>query len=206
MGLAHFLFTRCLFAAGDFNKGSLMKKATQHILLASMLACAGLSVQAQTPTDAPKGPPPAGHEHRGGPGGKFDPARMQEFQARRLADLKAKLKLTPAQEGAWTSFTADLQPPAASPCLDRSEMDKLTTPQRLDKMREMRTAHAAFADKRDASIRSFYATLSAEQQKTFDTEFRHGGPGPRGGHGGRGHGHGPRHGGPRGDAPRAPAN
>jgi hypothetical protein len=83
-------------------------------------------------------------------------------------------------------------------------MEKLTTPQRLDKMREMRAAHAAFADKRDASIRTFYGTLSAEQQKTFDTEFRHRGPGHRGGHGERGHG--PRQGGPRGDAPKAPTN
>ena len=181
-----------------------MKTVTKHLILASMLACAGLSAQAQTPTEAPKGPPPAGHEHRGGPGGRFDPAKMQEFQARRLADLKAKLKLTPAQEGAWTTFTTELQPPTPGPRPERGEMEKLTTPQRLDKMREMRAAHAAFADKRDASIRTFYGTLNAEQQKTFDTEFRHRGPGPRGGHGDRGHG--PRQGGPRGDAPRAPAN
>jgi len=186
-----------------------MKLVPKQLLLAGMLAYAGLSAQAQTPTDAPKGPPSAGHAQRGGPsghGGMFDPAKMQEFQARRLADLKAKLKLTPAQEGAWTTFTTELQPPAPGPYPDRGEMEKLTTPQRLDKMREMRAAHAAFADKRDASIRTFYGTLSAEQQKTFDTEFRHRGPGPRGGHGDRDRGHGPRQGGPRGDAPRAPAN
>ena len=186
-----------------------MKLVPKQLLLAGMLAYAGLSAQAQTPTDAPKGPPSAGHAQRGGPGGHggmFDPAKMQEFQARRLADLKAKLKLTPAQEGAWTTFTTELQPPAPGPYPDRGEMEKLTTPQRLDKMREMRAAHAAFADKRDASIRTFYGTLSAEQQKTFDTEFRHRGPGPRGGHGDRDRGHGPRQGGPRGDAPKAPTN
>ena len=181
-----------------------MKLVPKHLILAGMLAYAGLSAQAQMPTDAPKGPPPAGHEHRGGPGGKFDPAKMQAFQAKRLADLKAKLKLTPAQEGAWTTFTTELQPPAQGPRPERGEMEKLTTPQRLDKMRDMRAAHAAFADKRDASIRTFYGTLSAEQQKTFDTEFRHRGPGHRGGHGERGHG--PRQGGPRGDAPKAPTN
>ena len=54
-----------------------MKLVPKHLILAGMLAYAGLSAQAQTPTDAPKGPPPAGHEHRGGPGGKFDPAKMQ---------------------------------------------------------------------------------------------------------------------------------
>ena len=181
-----------------------MKLVPKTLILFCMLAYAGLSAQAQTPTDAPKGPPPAGHEHRGGSGGKFDPAKMQAFQAKRLADLKAKLKLTPAQEGAWTTFTTELQPPAQGPRPERGEMEKLTTPQRLDKMREMRAAHAAFADKRDASIRTFYGTLNAEQQKTFDTEFRHRGPGHRGGHGERGHV--PRQGGPRGDAPKAPTN
>ena len=48
-----------------------MKLVPKHLILAGMLAYAGLSAQAQTPTDAPKGPPPAGHEHRGGPGGRL---------------------------------------------------------------------------------------------------------------------------------------
>lgn len=147
-----------------------MKLVPKHLILAGMLAYAGLSAQAQTPTDAPKGPPPAGHEHRGGPGGKFDPAKMQAFQAKRLADLKAKLKLTPAQEGAWTTFTTELQPPAQGPRPERGEMEKLTTPQRLDKMREMRTQRNAEMDRRAEATKAFYAQLDAGQQKTFDAQ------------------------------------
>lgn len=44
--------------------------------------------------------------------GRMDPAKMEQMVARRAADLKAKLKITPAQESAWTSFTAAMKPPA----------------------------------------------------------------------------------------------
>ena len=37
---------------------------------------------------------------------------MQALVAKRLAELKAKLNITPTQEGAWTTFTAAMQPPA----------------------------------------------------------------------------------------------
>ena len=147
-----------------------MKLVPKHLVLASMLAYAGLSAQAQTPTDAPKGPPTADHGHRGGPGGHSDPARMQAFQAKRLADLKTKLQLTPAQEGAWTTFTTELQPPAHGPRPERGEMEKLTTPQRLDKMREMRTQRNAEMDRRAEATKAFYAQLDAGQQKTFDAQ------------------------------------
>lgn len=174
-----------------------MKLVHKQLILASMLACVGMAATAQTPTadaaNAAKGPAATHERHERG--GRMDPAKMQEFQAKRMAALKAKLKITPAQESAWTTFNSDMhtqmQPPGPRP--ERGEMEKLTTPQRLDKMREMRAQHAAAADKRDATVKTFYATLSAEQQKTFDTETRH--MGPRGGrHGGPG-----RDGGPRGE-------
>jgi Spy/CpxP family protein refolding chaperone len=57
---------------------------------------------------------------------------------------------------------------------DRAEMDKLTTPERLDKMRAMHkermaTMEAAM-DKRADATKTFYAVLSPEQKKTFDAE------------------------------------
>ena len=180
-----------------------MKLVHKHIIIASMLACVGMAATAQTPaaaTDAPKGPPATHerHERMGRP----DPAKMQAFQAKRQTALKEKLKITPAQEAAWTSFTTATQMQPKGPRPDRAEFEKLTTPQRIDKMREMRTQHAAAADKRDEAVKTFYAALSAEQQKTFDAG--HARMGPRGHHGGRdGHHH---RGGPRGDAPKAPAN
>ena len=64
-----------------------------------------------------------------------------------------------------------------------------------NRMRELRARHTAQADKRDEAVKTFYAALSPEQQKTFDAEFHRQGPGKhRGGrdHGGmHGHHHGP---------------
>ncbi len=122
--------------------------------------------------------------------GRHEPARMQAWIAKRQAALKAKLKITPAQEGAWTSFTAAMQPPAAMgrrPAPEqRAEFDKLTTPERIDKMRAMRTQRMtemnAAMDRRGEATKAFYAALSPEQQKTFDVEAMR-----MGRHAGRGH-------------------
>lgn len=163
------------------------------LVLAGMLATMGAGAMAQgTPAPAPAGPAAAGKPS--GPGGehmgRHDPAKMQAMMAKRMADLKAKLKITPTQEGAWTSFTTAMQPPAGEgpwgkrPTAEqRAEMDKLTTPERLDKMQAMRaermTAMNAAMAKRNDAIKTFYATLTPEQKKTFDAEHqkmaRHGG-------------------------------
>ena len=155
------------------------------IVLAGLLATVGAGAMAQTPPPPAGSPPAAGaREGRMGP---HDPAKMQAMIAKHQAELKAKLKLTPAQEGAWTSYTAAMQPPAhgASPTPEqRAEFDKLTTPQRIDKMKEMRAQRMAemnaAMDKRGEATKAFYAVLSPEQQKTFDAEHKK--HGPRGGH------------------------
>ena len=50
----------------------------------------------------------------GGPGfkGNFDPAKMQARMDRHFEALKTQLKLTAAQDGAWTAFKAAMQPSA----------------------------------------------------------------------------------------------
>ena len=130
----------------------------------------------------------------GGQMERHDPAKMEAYMARRQVEMKAKLKITPAQEGAWTAFTAAMQPPAslgARPGTEqRAELDKLTTPQRIDKMRELRSqrtaAMTAMMDKRGDAAKAFYAALSPEQQKVFDAEhtMRTGHYGGVGRHGG----------------------
>jgi Spy/CpxP family protein refolding chaperone len=125
--------------------------------------------------------------------GRHDPAKMQAMMAKRQAEMKAKLKITPAQEGAWTSFTAAMQPPArmgGRPTPEqRAEFAKLTTPERIDKMRALRTERmtqmSAAMDKRGEATKTFYAALTPEQQKVFDTEHKK--HGPHGGRGGPGH-------------------
>ena len=174
------------------------------LLLAGLLATAGAGAMAQTPPPAPQAAtlPAAGQPAKphGESMGHHDPAKMQAWVAKRQAELKAKLQITPAQEGAWSTFTASMQPPARMgdrPAPEqraqrRSEFEKLTTPQRIDKMREMRTQRTAERnaemDKRGDAVKAFYAVLTPEQQKTFDAQrMMHGthdeksGPGAYGG-------------------------
>ena len=152
------------------------------LLLAGLLATAGASAMAQAPAagSLPAAGKPAGPHGDGM--GRHDPAKMQAMLVKHLAKLKAKLKITPAQEGAWAAYTAALQPtPHARPTPEqRAEFDKLTTPQRIDKMKEMRTQHIgemnAAMNKRGDATKTFYAALTPEQQKTFDAEHKkHGG-------------------------------
>ncbi len=97
-----------------------------------------------------------------------------EHQAKRLAALKGQLKLTAAQEPAWTAFTTALQPGERPARLDPKGMDALTTPERIDRMRALRAQHAAEADRRGEATKTFYAALTPEQQKTFDAQAHHG--------------------------------
>ncbi|MDM0021563.1 Spy/CpxP family protein refolding chaperone [Variovorax saccharolyticus] len=122
--------------------------------------------------------------------------RMQAHRTQRLAALKEKLKLTPAQESAWSSFTTAQQPPARPDAAQRearrAEFAKLTTPQRLDRMQARQAERSAMFAKRADATRSFYAALTPEQQKTFDAEsmarFGQRGHGGHGGPGGHHHG------------------
>ena len=171
-------------------------KSLNGFVLAGLLATVGASAMAQSTTGnpAPAAPAAVAGRQDGPQGGRammgrHDPAKMQAWIAKRQAELKAKLKITPAQEGAWTSFTAAMQPPAgmrARPTPEqRAEFDKLTTPERIDKMRAMRTQRMtdmnAQMDKRGEATKALYAELSPEQRKTFDAEAmkmaRHGGRG-----------------------------
>jgi Spy/CpxP family protein refolding chaperone len=123
---------------------------------------------AQSPL-APPGAPAAGMERASE--GKFkDPAEMQAKRQKRLNDLKAKLQLTPAQEPAWAQFTAIAAAPPARQPSERPNFAAMTTPERLAAMDKMRAQRDAQREKREAAVRSFYATLTPAQQKVFDAE------------------------------------
>ncbi len=143
-----------------------MKKLIQSMVVAGLMAAAGGTAFAQM------GEGMMGHEgmqHR-------DPAKMAQMHAKHLADLKAKLKITATQETAWNAFAEAMKPPTdmMNKRPDRAEMDKLTTPERIDKMRALHKEHMAVMeasmDKRAEATKAFYAALSAEQKKTFDAE------------------------------------
>lgn len=157
-----------------------MKSVFKPLLLAGLLATAGFSVLAQAPAMG------EGAGMMGGASGmhdgmrhermsNMDGSRMQAHMDKRHAALKAKLKLTPAQEGAWTTYTAAMKLPVdlmKQHHADQAELAKLTTPERIDKMKAMRTEHMndmnAVMDKRGDATKAFYATLTPEQQKVFD--------------------------------------
>ena len=148
-----------------------MKSVFKPLLLAGLLATAGFSVLAKAPAAgdcAMHGGMSHGHM------GQWDGSRMQAHMDKRNAALKAQLKLTPAQEGAWTSYTAALKPPAdmMGQRTDYAELAKLPTPERIDKMKALRTermnAMNATMDKHADATKAFYATLTPEQQKVFD--------------------------------------
>ncbi len=113
---------------------------------------------------------------------------MQVRIAEHLAGLKVKLDLTPAQQGAWQAFDS-----AATPSREqltrmvqmRASMRSMTTPERIDRLREVRSERAAAMDRVFDATRQFYAQLSPEQQKTFDQNAlpRHGQRGHRSGRG-----------------------
>jgi hypothetical protein len=169
----------------------------QRIVWASLLGSAALASSgafAQAPAAAPSAAAPtaavAPADNAAAPKAqhkRMDPAqrmeRMKEHRAKRLAALKEKLKLTSAQEGAWSTFTSATQPPAGPrPHMDRAEFAKLTTPERLERMQARQAERSAMFAKRADATKTFYATLTPDQQKTFDAETAHFG-GPRGHHG-----------------------
>ncbi|MBX3654838.1 MAG: Spy/CpxP family protein refolding chaperone [Ramlibacter sp.] len=161
-----------------------MSYAPQRFLLTGLMAAFAAAAMAQTPPPAAPDGKPAMHERMG----RHDPAKMKEHMAKRQAALKQKLAITPAQESAWTAWTSTMQPPAtphARP--NREEVAKLTTPERIDRMRAMRAERQAAMDKRADATKTFYAALTPEQQKVFDSEtLKFGG---RHGHGGHGRPH-----------------
>jgi hypothetical protein len=161
-----------------------MKTNLKVSLVAGLLLAAGVAYS-QAPMDCP-----AGMAGMGGPGmahsnmGNRSAAKMQLMMEKRQAALKAQLKLTPEQEPAWTTFIASHKPPAEKmgnhPAM--ADMSKLTTPERIEKMKEMRGQRMAemstSMEQRNEATMAFYNVLTADQKKVFDNHEM-AGPGGR---------------------------
>lgn len=155
-------------------------------LTAAGALCAALALPsfAQAPTPADSAGRPAamqpntmmGHGHAGHHGkhdGKHQGHSAEERAKRHAAHaaaLKEKLQLTSAQENAWTTFTTAMQPNKRPALPERGELAKLSTPERLDRMRALHAQHGTEMERRAEAIKAFYASLNPEQQKTFDAE------------------------------------
>lgn len=163
-----------------------MKSAFKLLVVSGMLVSAGFAALAQPQNTAPDGTriPMMGVSnpmHQSGPmgmqgmQGPRDPAQREAMMVKRQAELKAKLKITTEQEAAWTTFSNAMKPPAMDHKRpDHAELDKLTTPERIDKMRAFRSermaARNAAMDKREQATKAFYAVLNGDQKKVLDTE------------------------------------
>jgi len=137
-----------------------------HLLISATLLT-GLGAMAQT-TTTNETPGAAAGMRASGPMQKMH-EMMTKRHAKHLEALKASLKLKPEQEIQWTTFAASMKP--HSPEQHRmamADMDKLTTPERIDKMTAMKTLRDTEMQKRGDATKAFYASLSDEQKKTFD--------------------------------------
>jgi periplasmic protein CpxP/Spy len=144
---------------------------TKRALLVGLLAGSGILAASSFAMTA------AGSTENGGCEGRHGHKIHAQWEARgaeHLSELKGMLKLHPEQEAAWEAFASASQPETHFRRLGglaiRGEMEKLNTPQRLDKMLAMADAHRAKLAERAEAIKAFYAQLTPEQQGAFDAE------------------------------------
>ena len=148
-----------------------MKSMLKPLFIAGLLATAGLTAFSQSPMN-PMGVG-MGHD-RMDKAGHMNPARMQAHMDKKIAALKAKLKLTAAQDADWATFVATMKPPfdMMARQAQHAELAKLPTPERIDKMKTLHNQHMAemttAMDKQGEATKTFYATLTPEQKKIFD--------------------------------------
>ena len=96
-------------------------------------------------------------------------ANSAERTAKRQAALHDKLGLSTMQEAAWKTFTDKLQ--AAAPTVPTAAPIAATTaPERADRMVAFLQTAQQRAATRAQAIKEFYAVLSPEQQKIFDSQ------------------------------------
>ena len=135
--------------------------------ISSVLAFTALNTAAQ-----PMPPTDMMHHHMDG---KWHEQMLAHWE-KHMQSLKTKLHLSSAQDGAWQNFTAAVKPPAKPEfqTLKREDLEKLTTPERIEKLTAMHEARhqamqAHMKQMSDATL-AFYKQLTTEQQKTFDAE------------------------------------
>ncbi len=138
----------------------------RHLLIAANLL-AGLSAVAQTTSSADTTYPATG-VRPASPSQKIRDAMLHRHE-KHLEAFKTSLKLKPEQELQWAAFAGHMKP--RSPeyhAMAMADMEKLSTPERIDKMAALKNQRDAEIQKRGDATKAFYATLSEDQKKTFD--------------------------------------
>ena len=98
-----------------------------------------------------------------------------------MTDLHTVLRIRPDEESAFQAFAAAMHQSDRAPP-EMEDMERLTTPQLIDRMDASKAAHDAEERRRGAAVKAFYAALSVEQRQVFDALPRltmgHGGGAP----------------------------
>jgi protein CpxP len=148
-----------------------MNKFRKSLLIGATVLSLGSSafiVNAQTTAAEQSGPDRAASGGHKWHGGAKSPEHMKEKMAKRQAELHDKLKLNASQEAEWNRYIAAITPTNMGKHPDRAEWQKLSAPERMEKQLAMMKEREARMASRLAATKTFYATLTPEQQKIFN--------------------------------------
>lgn len=163
-------------------KGIAMNKFCKSLLIGATAIGIGMSAIAASGDKAPEGK----DSRQSSWTWRHHEGKFREHFAKRQAELHDKLKLNASQEAAWKTYVAAVTPPERPARPDRAQWQKLTAPERMEKIHDhMKQAEARMGNA-VAATKTFYATLTPEQKKIFDDSvmkgpMRHRGPGGPGG-------------------------
>ena len=114
------------------------------------------------------------NQHRQYAATKFDPAKISERMDTRLQKLHDALKLASNQEGAWQNYVSVIKADIPTSRPDFAAFKNMSSPEKMEKRIEFSKSHIAKMENHLAALKTFYATLTPEQQKTFDKAMSHG--------------------------------
>lgn len=148
-----------------FLKGLMMKTLHKAFVISAAVIGFGAASLPAMAEEAPQ------HQYAAT---KFDPVKMQERMDAHAKRMHDTLKITPAQEGAWQAYLSALKsnmPQRGQ--FDRAAFKNMPAPERMEKRIEMAKAHLSRMESNLAATKTFYATLTPEQQKLFDEKAGH---------------------------------
>jgi hypothetical protein len=107
------------------------------------------------------------------------PPQQRQDQNQGFNDLHRALNLSPQQEDGWKAFQQSYAMDPAAMARQRdagAAMARMTAPQRVDQSIGMMRDDLDALQRRGTALKAFYATLSPQQQRTFDRETYQDGP------------------------------
>lgn len=171
----HFLRDFCMTTSSITTGPTLTRvyRSPRWLLLAAAVSFGLAAVHAQA---AATGDAPGHHGMEAPCGHHMMDKDIGAMRSAHMSAIKKRLHLTPEQDAAWSQWQESTKPMdgMGHPDIKKADWAGLTTPQRLDKMRAMHEEHSqrmaqAIARHTEAT-KTFYASLTEAQQKTFDDE------------------------------------